>query len=174
VAFSSPERIEMCFYRSPSGRERGMRSCDLRAAGALTMLLALAACVAPPAAPTIPVIPGPGKSFAVFDAEEAACEQEASARLAPAVFTYNKFSVGSVALGAAFGAGIGGAAAAGSGAATGAAAGAAFGTAANAVAAGRTQSSLQRQYDTLYAFCMINHGNRLPQPRAGGVAQTDR
>jgi hypothetical protein len=141
-----------------------VRPVEPRAAGALAMLVALAGCVAPPAAPMIPVIPGPGKSFAVFDADQAACEQYASAQLAPTVFAYNKFSVGSIALTAALGAGIGAAAAGGSGAATGAAAGAAFGTAANAVAASRSQSSLQQRYDILYASCMVHHGNRLPDP----------
>jgi hypothetical protein len=137
-----------------------MKSFDPRAAGAVA-IMALAGCVAPPAAPTIPVVPGPGKSLADFDADQAACWRYASAQIAPAVLAYNKFSVGSVVLTTALGAAIGGAAAAGSGAGTGAAAGAAFGTAANAGAAGRAQPSLQQQYDALYASCMVSHGNQV-------------
>jgi hypothetical protein len=133
-----------------------------RATGAVAILMALAGCVVPPAAPTIPVIPGPGKSFAAFDVDQAACQQYASAQIAPAVLAYNKFSVGSVLLPTALGAAIGGAAAGGSGAGTGAAAGAAFGVATNAVAAGLAQPSLQREYDALYASCMVSHGNQVP------------
>ncbi len=39
-----------------------MKRIDPRAAGALALMVSLAACVAPPVAPTIPVAPGPGKS----------------------------------------------------------------------------------------------------------------
>jgi len=139
-----------------------------QATGAAAMLIALAGCLAPPAAPMVPVIPGPGKSFVTFDADQAACRQYASRQIAPAVVTYNKFSVGSVVLTTAFGAAIGGAAAGGGGAGTGAAAGAAFGMAANAVAAGRAQPSLQQEYDALYASCMVSHGNQMPSHRPTG------
>jgi hypothetical protein len=152
----------MCASR-PGGRDQSAKRCAPRAAGALAALMTLAGCVAAPAAPTIPVVPGPGKSFAAFDADQAACQQYASTQLAPTVLTYNKFSVGSVALTTALGAGIGAAAAAGSGAASGATAGAVFGTGANAIAAGRVQPSLQQQYDIFYAYCMVKHGNRLPR-----------
>jgi hypothetical protein len=139
-----------------------------QATGAVAMLIALAGCVAPPAAPMIPVIPGPGKSFVTFDADQAACQQYASRQIAPVVVTYNKFSVGSVVLTTALGAAIGGAAAGGGGAGTGAAAGAAFGMAANAIAAGRARPSLQQEYDALYASCMISHGNQVPNHRSWG------
>jgi hypothetical protein len=138
-----------------------MRLADPRAAGAVAMLLALAGCVVPPAAPTIPVLPGPGKSFASFDADQLACERYASAEVAPAILTANKWASVSTLSTTAFGAAVGGAVDAGSGAALGAASGASLGIAVNAVAAGLAQPSLQQQYDTLYASCMVSHGNRL-------------
>jgi hypothetical protein len=146
-----------------------MRRIDPRAAVAVAILLALAGCVAPPAAPMIPVVPGPGKSFPAFDADQAGCRQYASSQTTPVVAAANKQAVASTLLTTALGAAIGGAAAAGEGAASGAASGAAFGTAVNAGLAGWAQPSLQQQYDTLYASCMVNHGNQVPSSVPAGT-----
>ena len=141
-----------------------------RAAGAAALLSALVGCVVPPAAPMIPVLPGVGKSFASFDADQLACERYASAQVAPEILTANKWAAVSTLSTTAFGAAVGGAAAGGNGAALGAASGASLGIAVNAVAAGLAQPSLQQQYDNLYASCMVGHGNRVPAaaPRADG------
>ena len=48
-------------------------------AAALAATISLAACIAPPAAPTIPVAPGPNKTSDRFDADQAACQQYAAA-----------------------------------------------------------------------------------------------
>jgi hypothetical protein len=97
-------------------------------AAALAATISLAACVAPPAAPTIPVAPGPDKTSDRFGADQAACQQYAAVQISPAVATANNQAVGGALLGAALGAGLGagiGAAAgnAGKGAAIGAASG---------------------------------------------------
>jgi hypothetical protein len=133
-------------------------------AAALAATMPLAACIAPPAAPTIPVAPGPNKTLDRFDADQAVCQQYAAAQMSPAVATANNQAVGGALLGAALGAGLGagiGAAAgnAGKGAAIGAASGGALGIIGNADGAPYPQESLQQQYDIIYGQCMAAHGN---------------
>jgi len=108
-------------------------------AAALAAAISLAACIAPPAAPTIPVAPGPSKTLEMFGADQAACQQNAAAQLSPAVAAANNQAVGGALLGGALGAGLGagiGAAAgnAGKGAAIGAASGGASGSSATRMA----------------------------------------
>jgi hypothetical protein len=135
-----------------------------RITAALAATISLAACVAPPAAPTIPVAPGPNKTSDRFDADHAACQQYAATQISPAVAAANNQAVGSALLGAALGAGLGagiGAAAgnAGKGAAVGAASGGALGIIGNADGAPYAQEALQQQYDIMYGQCMDAHGN---------------
>jgi uncharacterized protein YcfJ len=136
-----------------------MNRIDPRKAGALAIVVALAACVAPPVAPTIPVAPGPGRSAAAFNSDQAVCQQYAYSQTAPQAAAANNQAVGTALLSTALGAGLGGAIGGGRGAAIGAASGAAFGGIGNAGAAGWTQLSLQQQFDALYASCMAGHGN---------------
>jgi hypothetical protein len=129
--------------------------------------MSLAACVAPPAAPTIPVAPGLNKTFDRFGADQAACQQYAAAQISPAVVAANNQAVGGALLGTALGAGLGagiGAAAgnAGKGAAIGAASGGALGIIGIADGAPFAQESLQQQYDIRYGQCMAAHGNSVP------------
>jgi hypothetical protein len=136
-------------------------------AAVLAAAMSLAACVAAPVAPTIPVAPGPNKSFDAFAADQAACQQYASAQIAPAANVANQQAVGnallSTALGAGLGAGIGAAAGnAGKGAAIGAASGGALGIFGNATATPYAQGTLQQQFDAVYAQCMAAHGNSVP------------
>ncbi len=143
-------------------REQRSRFADLRAAGAVAIMLGLCGCVVPPAAPTIPVVAGPGKSSAAFNSDQALCRQYAYSQTAPAAAAFNNQAVGTALFTTALGAAIGGAAAAGSGAAIGAGSGAAFGAVGNAgLATGWAQPSLQQHYDALYASCMVGHGNRV-------------
>jgi hypothetical protein len=139
-----------------------MKRIDPLAAVAVAVLLALAGCVAPPAAPTIPVVPGPGKTPAAFNQDQAVCQQYAYSQTAPAAAAANNQAVGGTLLSTALGAGLGAAIGGGRGAAIGAASGAAFGTVANASGAGWAQLSLQQQYDALYASCMAGHGDQVP------------
>jgi len=140
-----------------------MQRIEPRAVAAAAILLAMAGCVAPPVAPTIPVVPGPGKSPAAFNADQAFCQQYASSQIAPAVAAANNQAVGGALISTALGAAIGGAVGGGRGAGIGAASGAAFGTVANAANAGWAQMSFQQQFDALYASCMVGHGNRVPR-----------
>jgi uncharacterized protein YcfJ len=152
-------------------------------ASALAATICLAACVAPPAAPTIPVAPGPNTTLDRFGADQTACQQYAAVQIAPAVAAANNQAVGGAllgaALGAALGAGIGAAAGnAGKGAAIGAASGGALGIIGNAVGAPYSQESLQPQYDIMYGQCMAANGNSVPNvspppgtpPYSGGQA----
>lgn len=139
-----------------------MKRIDPRAAGAAALMLALAGCVAPPMAPTIPVAPGPGVTPAAFNAAQALCQQYAYSQTAPAAAAANNQAVGTTLLTTALGAAVGGAVGGGRGAGIGAASGAALGTVANASGAGWAQLSLQQQFDDLYASCMVAHGNRVP------------
>jgi hypothetical protein len=133
-------------------------------AAALAATISLAACVAPPVAPTIPVAPGPSTTLDRFDADQATCQQYAAAQIAPAVAAANNWAVGGALLGAALGAGLGagiGAAAgnAGKGAGIGAASGGALSIISNAGGAPYAQGSLQQQYDIMYGQCMAARGN---------------
>src|SRR5689334_21901961 len=144
-----------------------MNLFHLKIANALAATISLAACVAPPAAPTIPVVPGPNKSFDRFDADQATCQQYAAAQISPAVNAANNQAVGGALLGTALGAGLGagiGAAAgnAGRSAAIGAASGGGLGILGNAAATPYAQGSLQQQYDVVHAQCMSAHGNSIP------------
>jgi hypothetical protein len=131
--------------------------------------LSLSACVGP-VGPTVPVAPGPGKSFSAFAADQAACEQYADAQVGPQAAYANNRAIGSAILGTALGAGLGAAVGGGHGAAIGAASGAVLGTAAGASGAGYAQMSVQQHYDLAYAQCMYAHGNTVPgfSPPPGG------
>ena len=141
-----------------------MNVCLPQIAAALATTISLAACVAPPAAPTLPVVPGPNTTLDRFGTDQAACQQYAAVHIAPAVAAANSQSIGGALLGAALGAGLGagiGAAAgnAGRGAAIGAASGGGLGIIATADGAPSVQESLQQQYDIMYGQCMAAHGN---------------
>lgn len=169
---------------SPPGGE-DMNLFHLQIAAALAATISLAACVAPPAAPTIPVVPGPNKTFGRFGADQAACQQYAAAQISPAVAAANSQAVGGALLGTALGAGLGagiGAAAgnAGRGAAIGAASGGALGIIGYSGGAPYGQEWLQQQYDIVYGQCMAAHGNAVvgfsPPPRTppySGSASVD-
>jgi hypothetical protein len=139
-----------------------MKRIDPRMAGALVLTVSLVGCVTPPLAPTIPVAPGPTKSFDAFAADQAGCQQYATAQTAPQAYAATNQNVGVALLTTALGAGIGGAVGGGHAAGIGAASGAVLGTLVGAGNAGFAQMSLQQQYDVLYGQCMSAHGDQVP------------
>jgi outer membrane lipoprotein SlyB len=145
-----------------SVRETQMKHIGPRSATALAMVVALGACVTPPLASTIPVAPGPNKSFEAFAADQSFCQQYATAQTAPQAAAATNQAVGTTLLSTALGAALGGAIGGGHGAGIGAASGALFGTAVGAGGAGYAQMSLQQQYDIMYGQCMYAHGNQVP------------
>jgi len=139
-----------------------MKRIDPRVAAVVAATISLAACVAPPLGPTIPVAPGPNRSFDAFAADQAFCQQYAGSQTAPAAYAANNQAVGGAILSTALGAGLGAAIGGGRGAGIGAASGAALGTVAGAGGSAFAQMSLQQQYDVMYAQCMAAHCNSVP------------
>ena len=147
-----------------------MKVIGSRVARVLAATVALAACVQPP------VAPGPNKSFDAFAADQAFCQNYASAQTAPAVAAANNQAFGGALLTTALGAGIGAAVGGGHAAGIGAASGAGLGTLVCASNSGFALMSVQQQYDILYGQCMAAHGNSVgglsappgPPPYQGG------
>jgi hypothetical protein len=134
---------------------------------ALAGLLALAGCVTAPQGPTVPVMPGTGKSLDQFQGDAFACQQFAQASIGGASQAAQDNAAANVAGGAAVGAVVGalfGAATgnAGAGAAWGAGTGMMFGGAAAGNYGAASSYSLQRQYDIAYMQCMYTRGNQVP------------
>jgi len=127
----------------------------------------LAGCAQTPMGPTVQVMPGPGKSFDVFQADQANCKGYAASQVQGQADAANQQAVGagvlSTVLGAGLGAAIGGAAGnAGAGAAIGAASGAGLGTAYGANGSAYAQMSIQQQYDNAFSQCMYAKGEQVP------------
>jgi uncharacterized protein YcfJ len=135
-----------------------------RLAAGLMAALTLAGCVSRPTGPTAAVMPGPGKSFDAFQADDAACRSYADRTIGNADESANERQIGTAVLGTVLGAGLGAAVGGGSGAAIGAGAGAIGGTAVGGANAGGAQHSLQQRYNIAYEQCMATKGNRLPEP----------
>ena len=139
----------------------------------LAPVLALGACtVAPPTGPSIVALPGPGKSFAQFQRDDAACQNYAQARLsgsaqqaAAASQNANGTALAGTLIGAAAGAALG---AIGGNAGLGAGIGAGAGLLGGASVAGNqaqaAADSMQGRYDTFYAQCMVGNGEVLQPP----------
>lgn len=133
----------------------------------LTLLLALllvGACTTLPSGPGVMVLPGTGKSFDQFRADDLDCRQFSSAQVggtepnqAATDSGVKSAAVGTV-VGALAGAAIGGSRGAGVGAGTGLAVGALAGTG----AAGGSAYGLQRRYDYAYIQCMYAKGHKVP------------
>ena len=130
----------------------------------LTALLLLGACATVPSGPGVMALPGSGKSFDQFRADDLDCRQYASYQVGGATPNQaatdsgvNSAAVGAL-VGAAAGAAIGGSRGAGVGAGTGLAAGALAGTG----AAEGSAYGVQRRYDFGYLQCMYAKGHKVP------------
>src|SRR5881396_2177571 len=109
--------------------------------------LLMTACATVPAGPSVMVLPGNGKNFEQFQADDAVCRQWAAQQTG----TTTKRATTETAVGA--GAGLlGGAAVGGS----------------NAQAAG---TQVQHRYDMTYMQCMYAKGNQIPMAR-GSIPST--
>ncbi|CAG9164902.1 hypothetical protein LMG23992_00048 [Cupriavidus laharis] len=126
--------------------------------------LALGACAVMPSGPSVMVLPGTGKTFDQFRADDGNCRQYAFGQVGGVTSAQaaNNAAVGSAVVGTALGAAAGAAFNGGSGAAVGAGVGLLTGA---AVGAGNAQYSgygTQRQYDAAYLQCMYASGHRVP------------
>lgn len=130
----------------------------------LGALVLLAACTTVPSGPGVLVLPGTGKSFDEFKANDFECRQFASSQVegnAPNDAVVNdgvKSAAVGTAVGALAGAIMGGHRGAGAGAGAGLMVGALAGSGSGQVSGSR----LQQRYDFAYQQCMYARGNRVP------------
>lgn len=140
-----------------------------RAGRGMTVLLTaalLSGCATFPAGPSILTLPGQGKDFEQFRADDIICRQYAEYQVGGQSPTEvaNQNAVQSAAVGTLIGGALGAAVGHGRGAAIGAASGLALGSVAGADAGGYAVSELQRRYDNAYMQCMYAKGNQVPIP----------
>ncbi|MBV8916137.1 MAG: peptidoglycan-binding protein [Acetobacteraceae bacterium] len=135
----------------------------MKALACMTLAVAaLTGCAAPPMGPMVQVMPGPGKPFSDFQADDANCRGFASMQTAGQAQAANQQAVGGAVLTTALGAGLGAAIGGGRGAAIGAASGAGLGAAYGAAGTANAQGGIQMQYDAAYSQCMYSLGNQVP------------
>jgi Glycine-zipper domain len=128
-------------------------------------------CATVPTGPSVMVLPGSGRPFDQFRADDSLCRQWAleqtgtTTKQASKESTVSGAAIGT-AVGAAAGAAIGAAAGSpGVGAAAGAGAGLLGGTAIGASQGEDAKVSVQRRYDVAYMQCMYAKGHQIPVPR---------
>lgn len=135
----------------------------------LVLVTALTSCATFPTGPSVMSLPGTGKSFEQFRADDAVCRQFAyeqvggvTGQQAAQSSAVTSAVVGTV-IGAAAGAAIGSASGdMGAGAAIGAGSGLLLGSAAGSGYASGSYYENQRRYDNAYIQCMYAKGNRVP------------
>lgn len=127
-------------------------------------ILSLAACTTIPSGPSEMSLPGTGKSFDQFRADDGDCRRFALAQVDDKTRTDVQVESGvkSAAVGAGVGAIAGAAVGGGQGAATGAGLGLLVGAVAGADAGDRSSWGLQRRYDAAYKQCMYARGHKIP------------
>ncbi len=131
---------------------------------ALLALLMAGGCARMPPGPSVMVMPGTGRSFDQFRADDADCRQFASGQSGGttpnqiAVDSGVKSAVVGTAVGAVAGAAMGGH----NGAGIGAGMGLLVGSLAGAGAGDASGYALQRRYDNAYIQCMYAKGDRVP------------
>jgi hypothetical protein len=135
----------------------------------LLVMAGLVGCATVPTGPSVMVMPGPGKPFEVFQADDFACRQWAGQQIGgenPQEAGNKTLAGGAVIgtmVGAAMGALIGSTyGEAGAGAAIGAGGGLLGGTMMASDSAQGTRWELQRRYDIAYQQCMFAKGNQIP------------
>jgi hypothetical protein len=134
----------------------------------LMTVLIVSGCATAPPGPRVAVMPGPGKPFDQFQADDYYCRRwaEQQTGIAPSDAANQRVATGA-ALGTLMGAGLGaaiGAASgnAGLGAGIGAASGLVGGAAMSSGSAAAAGEDAQRRYDIAYQQCMYARGNDVP------------
>jgi hypothetical protein len=132
-------------------------------------LLTVTGCATLPSGPSVMSLPGPGKTFEEFQADDAICRQWAAQQigLSPQETVNQNTATGAVvgtAIGAGLGAAIGAASGSpGAGAAIGAGSGLLVGTASGANAGQYYGWEAQHRYNIAYTQCMYAKGNDVPE-----------
>jgi len=126
--------------------------------------LSLGACAVVPTGPSVMALPGSGKSFDQFRADDGSCRQYAFVQ-SGGVSTQdaaNTSAVASTVIGTALGAAAGAAFGGGQGAAVGAGAGLLTGAAIGTGTAQTSGYATQQRYDGAYIQCMYAAGHKVP------------
>jgi outer membrane lipoprotein SlyB len=131
---------------------------------AIVAAVLVAACTTLPEGPNVTALPGTGKSFDQFRADDADCRQFAMEQIggkSPNQVASDR-GVESAVVGTVVGAAAGAALGGGRGAGIGAGTGLLVGSAAGAGAAESSGYGMQRRYDNAYVQCMYAKGERVP------------
>lgn len=130
----------------------------------LTAAVMLGACTTLPEGPSVMVLPGTGKSFEQFRADDALCRQYAFDAAGGRTANQAAIDAGvrSAAVGTLVGAAAGAALDGSRGAAVGAGTGLLVGGMAGSGAAHSSSYAAQRSYDHTYIQCMYAKGHRVP------------
>lgn len=135
----------------------------------IVVILSLGACATMPNGPSVMSLPGEGKSFEEFRADDAVCRQFAYEQIGgvtgqqAAQDSAVKSAVVGTILGTAAGAAIGSASGnVGAGAAIGGGAGLLYGSAVGSSYSAGSYYEAQRRYDYAYLQCMYLKGNQIP------------
>jgi hypothetical protein len=142
----------------------------------LFLPIAFGGCATVSKGPSVTVLPGSGKTFEQFQADDAACRQWANQNMGESpqeAMNQNTITGAAVgtAAGALLGAVIGSASGhAGTGAAVGAGSGLLLGTSAGASSGQEYGMEAQRRYDMAYSQCMYAKGNQIQGMEVGPSA----
>ncbi|MDE1183509.1 YMGG-like glycine zipper-containing protein [Paraburkholderia sp.] len=146
---------------------RGVRRLGLPVALLMSVGVLGACAVMPPQGPSMAALPGTGKTFDQFRADDGSCRQYASQQTGgvSANQAATSSAIGSAAVGTALGAAAGAAFNGGPGAAVGAGVGLLAGSMVGAGAAQGSAYDVQRRYDDAYMQCMYAAGEKVPVSR---------
>lgn len=130
----------------------------------LALPLLVAACTTMPTGPSVMVLPGTGKSFDHFRADDYECRNYALAGIGGVTPSESaqQAGVGSAVVGTVVGAAAGAAIGGHEGAGVGAGAGLLVGSLAGTEAARASGYELQHRYDAAYIQCMYARGHQVP------------
>ena len=138
-------------------------ACSFRLSPLIALLL-VGACTTMPEGPSVLVLPGTGKSFDQFRADDFECRQFANGQVGgtTAAQASSDSGVRSAAVGTVMGAAAGAAIGGGKGAAVGAGTGLLVGALVGTGAAESSAHTVQRRYDYGYEQCMYAKSHRIP------------
>ena len=145
----------------------------------LATLMLVGGCASVPSGPSVMALPGSGKNFEQFRADDADCRQYASGQVSGTTAEQASAEAGmrSAAIGTAIGAVAGAAIGGRDGAAAGAGTGLVVGSIAGSGAAQSSAYGAQHRYDNAYVQCMYAKGEKVPvsgtlaNPRAPAPAE---
>jgi uncharacterized protein YcfJ len=138
----------------------------------------LSGCVSPPTGPNVTAMPGTGKSYEQFMADDSTCQNYARSGLNQALQQANNSAVNTAAagtiIGAAGGALLGAASGhAGPGALIGAGSGLLVGSAMGNDSSMESNDDIQQRYNSVYIQCMYAKGDKVPMPAGYEVSSSD-